>query len=158
MWENDRGNQLVETWNNTLHKFQGMEWGFVKIHPLKSFILPINHLRIWIETERDMRGQWWELSLQQELLQEVRSANFSSASPSATPSMTSHFFVPRSRDVAQPCSRLPVKTSRSNKQTRCLFQSNISLSITKTNPFFQSISNVIAIVGTGNMCYTYKQL
>jgi hypothetical protein len=39
---------------------------------------------------------------------------------------------------------------------RCLLWSDIPLSITKTNPFFQSICDAITTVGPGYKCPTYK--
>jgi hypothetical protein len=58
----------------------------------------------------------------------------------------------------------PVNSLKKEKQEanrvvgRCLFWSDISLSITKNNPFFQSMCDVIAIVGLKYKFPTYKKL
>jgi hypothetical protein len=74
---------------------------------------------------------------------------------------TSPFFVPRTRDGAQPSIQSMVKKREARSKQGCgevSFLEHIPLSITKTNPFFQSMCDAITIVGPGYKCPTYEEL
>jgi hypothetical protein len=91
-----------------------------------------------------------------------RSDNVSSASPSTMPSMTSSFFVPRTTLGAQPSIRSMVKIKEKQEADklvgRCFLWSDIPFNIAKNNPFYQSMFDVVAIVGLGYKAPTYDEL
>jgi hypothetical protein len=83
----------------------------------------------------------------------ARSDSFSSASPSTMPSTTSSFFVPRTTTGTQPSIRSVVKIKEKQEADklvgRCFLWSDIPFNIAKNNPFYQSMFDVVAIVGPG---------
>jgi len=90
-------------------------------------------------------------------------------STTGTPSHTtasvtarSSFFVPQTRAGAQPGIKSLVKKKEKQEANkvmgRCIFWSDLPLSITKTNPFWQPMCDAIAVVGPGYKSATYEEL
>eukprot|EP00253_Pinus_taeda_P015582 PITA_15582 len=74
----------------------------------------------------------------------------------------SSFFVPRTGPGAQPSIKSLVKKKEKQEAARvmgrCIFWSDLPLSITKTNPFWQPMCDAIVVVGPGHKSVTYEQL
>jgi hypothetical protein len=72
------------------------------------------------------------------------------------------FFVPRTGHGAQPSIKSVVKKKEKQEADRvmgrCLFWSDLPLSITKTNPFWQPMCDAIVVVGPGYKSATYEEL
>jgi hypothetical protein len=72
------------------------------------------------------------------------------------------FFVPRTSTGAQPSIKSMLKKRKKEEadrvMERCLFWSHIPLSITKNNPFWQSMCDVIDVVGPGYKSLTFEEL
>jgi hypothetical protein len=72
------------------------------------------------------------------------------------------FFVPRTTPRAQPSISSMLKKKEKKEayraMERCLFWSDIPLSITKNNPFWQSMSDAIVVVGPGYKNPTFEEL
>eukprot|EP00253_Pinus_taeda_P009492 PITA_09492 len=79
-----------------------------------------------------------------------------------TASARSSFFVPRTRHGSQPGIKSLVKKKEKQEayrvMGRCLFWSDLPLSITKTNPFWQPMCDAIAVVGPRYKSATYEEL
>eukprot|EP00253_Pinus_taeda_P004403 PITA_04403 len=90
-----------------------------------------------------------------------RGSTTSTSSP-ATASVRSSFFVPRTGHGSQPGIKSLVKKKEKQEADsvmgRCIFWSNLPLSITKTNPFWQPMCDAIAGVGPGYKSATYEEL
>ena len=69
------------------------------------------------------------------------------------PSTASTFFVPRTIVGAKPSIRSMVKIKEKEEAGklvgRCFLWSDIPFSIAKTNPFYQPMFDVVAVVGPG---------
>eukprot|EP00253_Pinus_taeda_P014538 PITA_14538 len=80
----------------------------------------------------------------------------------ATVSANSSFFVPRTGHGAQPSIKSIVKKKEKQEVDRvmgwCHFWSNLPLSITKTNPFWQPMCDVIVVLGPGYKSDIYEEL
>jgi hypothetical protein len=78
------------------------------------------------------------------------------------PSTTSSFFVPRTTPGAQPSIRSMVKIKEKQEADKlvgkCFLWSDIPFNIAKNNPFYQSMFDVVAIVGPGYKAPTYDEL
>ena len=74
----------------------------------------------------------------------------------------SSFFVPQTGAGAQPGIKSLVKKKEKQEADRvmgrCIFWSDLPLSITKTNPFWQPMCDAIAVVGPGYKSATYEEL
>ena len=85
----------------------------------------------------------------------------STTSP-ATASARSSYFVPRIGHGAQPSIKSIFKKKEKQEADRvmgrCLFWKDLPLSITKTNPFWQPMCDVIVVVGLGYKSATYEEL
>jgi hypothetical protein len=72
------------------------------------------------------------------------------------------FFVPRTTPGAQPSIRSVLKKKEKKEADRavgrCLFWSDIPLSITKNNPFWQPMCDAIVVVGPGYKIPTFEEL
>eukprot|EP00253_Pinus_taeda_P019910 PITA_19910 len=77
-------------------------------------------------------------------------------------SARSSFFVPRTGAGAQPGIKSLVKKKEKQEADRvmgrCIFWSDLPLSITKTNPFWQPMCDAIVVVGPGYKSATYEEL
>eukprot|EP00253_Pinus_taeda_P023589 PITA_23589 len=80
----------------------------------------------------------------------------------ATASARSSFFVPRTGHGSQPGIKSLVKKKEKQEADRvmgsCLFLSDLPLSITKTNPFWQPMCDAIVVVGPRYKSATYEKL
>eukprot|EP00253_Pinus_taeda_P017244 PITA_17244 len=80
----------------------------------------------------------------------------------ATASARSSFFVPQTGHGAQPSIKSLVKKKEKQDADRvigrCIFWSDLPLSISKTNPFWQPMCDAIAVVGPGYKSATYEEL
>ena len=73
----------------------------------------------------------------------------------------SSFFVPRTGAGVQLGIKSLVKKEKQEVDRvmgRCIFWSDLPLSITKTNPFWQQMCDAIAVVGPGYKSATYEEL
>ena len=74
----------------------------------------------------------------------------------------SSFFVPRTGAGAQPGIKSLYKKKEKQEADRvmgrCIFWSDLPLSITKTNPFWQPMCDAIVVVGPGYKSATYEEL
>ena len=72
------------------------------------------------------------------------------------------FFVPRTGAGAQPSIKSVVKErvwqEASRLMRRCLFWSDLPLTITRNNPFWQSMCDAIAVVGPRFKAPSYEEL
>jgi hypothetical protein len=72
------------------------------------------------------------------------------------------FFVPRTMPGAQPSIRSMVKIKEKQEADklvcRCFVWSDISFSVIKNNPFYQSMFDVVAIVGLVYKAPTYDEV
>ena len=80
----------------------------------------------------------------------------------STATRSSSYFVPRTTLGAQPSIKSLVK-KREKKEAdkvmaKCLYWSDLPLSITRNNPFWQPMCDAIAIVGPGYRSATYEEL
>jgi len=80
----------------------------------------------------------------------------------STATRSSSYFVPRTTPGAQPSIRSSVK-KREKKEAdkvmaKCLYWSDLPLSITRNNPFWQPMCDAIAIVSPGYRSATYEEL
>lgn len=80
----------------------------------------------------------------------------------STATRSSSYFVPRTTPGGQPSIKSLVK-KREKKEAdkvmaKCLYWSDLPLSITRNNPFWQPMCDAIAIVGPGYRSATYEEL
>ena len=89
-------------------------------------------------------------------------ASPTTASTNVTGSARSSFFVPRTGAGAQPSIKSLYKKKEKEEADRvmgrCIYWSDLPLSITKTNPFWQPMCDAIAVVGPGYKSATYEEL
>eukprot|EP00253_Pinus_taeda_P033801 PITA_33801 len=86
----------------------------------------------------------------------------SPSSPMGTHPSISSFFVPRTTAGSQP----GIKSSMKKKEkaeadrlvSRCLLWSDVPFNIVKTNPFYQPMFDVVAVVGLGYKAPTFAEL
>jgi hypothetical protein len=94
--------------------------------------------------------------------EESRSDNLSSASPSTMPSTTSYFFVPRTTIDTQPSIKSMVKIKAKQQVDKlaggCFLWSDIPFRIAKNKPFYQSMFDVVTIIGPEYKAPTYDEL
>ena len=80
----------------------------------------------------------------------------------STATRSSSYFVPRTIVGAQPSIKSLVKMREKKEadkvMAKCLYWSDLPLSITRNNPFWQPMCDAIAIVGPGYRSATYEEL
>eukprot|EP00253_Pinus_taeda_P002149 PITA_02149 len=87
--------------------------------------------------------------------------SIANTSSPATASARSLFFVPQTGHGLQPGIKSLVKKKKQEADRvkgRCSFWSDLPLSITKTNPFWQPMCDAIVVVGQGYKSATYEEL